>query len=163
MAEPKRHDRSMKIIPPHEPEVLRIRARESERIRLLDFDKAIIEVGRAFVAFVYYARELWNRRHLVRVLAGRDLKGSYEMNIVGFGWWLLEPLSLTIVYYVLINILQGSKTAGDPTRLLSILIAMLPFKWFTASLIGSMGVVRSNASLVNDIYIPRALLPITQL
>ncbi|MGZ4141800.1 MAG: ABC transporter permease [Actinomycetota bacterium] len=153
----------MKIIPSGDPDLIRIRARESESLRLLDFDRAIIEVGRAFVAFVRYARELWNRRSLVRVLAGRDLKGSYEMNIVGFGWWLLEPLSLTVVYYVLINILQGSATKNDPTRLLSILIAMLPFKWFTSSLIGAMSVVRSNASLVNDIYIPRALLPISQL
>jgi homopolymeric O-antigen transport system permease protein len=152
----------MKIIPAQDTGLIRIRARESERIRLLDFDKALIEIGRAFVAFVFYARELWNRRHLVRVLAGRDLKGSYEMNIVGFGWWLLEPMSLTVVYYVLINILSG-QSKNDPTRLLSILIAMLPFKWFTSALIGSMSVVRTNASLVNDIYIPRALLPISQL
>jgi lipopolysaccharide transport system permease protein len=155
----------MRLIPPREPEVIRVRARASDKFRWLDFDQLLLEVGRAFVTFVHYARELWNRRSLIRVLAGRQLKSDYEMNIVGFAWWLLEPLSLTAVYFVLINILQsGSKTsAADPTRLLSILIAMLPFKWFTSSLIGSMGVVRSNASLVNDVYIPRALLPITQL
>jgi ABC-type polysaccharide/polyol phosphate export permease len=153
----------MKIIPPQEPEIIRVRARESDKIRWLDFDQLLLEVGRAFVTFVKYARELWNRRSLVRVLAGRQLKSEYEMNIVGFAWWLLEPLSLTAVYFVLINILQSGRVASDPTRLLSILIAMLPFKWFTQSLIGSMGVVRANASLVNDVYLPRALLPITQL
>jgi lipopolysaccharide transport system permease protein len=155
----------MRLIPPREPEVIRVKARASEKFRWLDFDQLLLEVGRAFVTFVQYARELWNRRSLIRVLAGRQLKSDYEMNIVGFAWWLLEPLSLTAVYFVLINILQsGSKTAAvDHTRLLSILIAMLPFKWFTSSLIGSMGVVRANASLVNDVYIPRALLPITQL
>jgi len=154
----------MRLIPPNEPEVLRIRARASDKFRWLDFDQLLVEVGRAFVAFVYYARELWNRRNLIRVLAGRQLKSDYEMNIVGFAWWLLEPLSLTAVYFVLINILQrGGGSNQDPTRLLSILIAMLSFKWFTSSLIGSMGVVRANASLVNDVYIPRALLPITML
>ena len=152
----------MKIIPSYQPEVIRVTAGENKRIRLLDFDQAVVETGRSFIAFIQYTRELWGRRHLVRVLAGRDLKGSYEMNIVGFGWWLLEPLSLTAVYFVLINILSRGN-ANDPTRLLSILVALLPFKWFTSSLIGSMGVVRANASLVNDVYIPRALLPITQL
>jgi ABC-type polysaccharide/polyol phosphate export permease len=152
----------MKIIPSREPDVIRIRAREHKHIRWLDFDEALLEFGRSIVAFIRYVHELWDRRQLVRVLAGRELKGSYEMNVVGFGWWLLEPLSMTAVYYVLINILTH-RGASDPTRLLSILIAMLPFKWLSQSLIGSMGVVRANASLVTDVYIPRAMLPITQM
>jgi ABC-type polysaccharide/polyol phosphate export permease len=152
----------MKLIPPREPDVVRVRAREHQKLRILDFDEFIVETGRSIVAFFHYIRELWQRRTLVRVLAGRELKGTYEMNIVGFAWWLLEPLSMTLVYYVLINILTH-QSSQDPTRLLSILLAMLAFKWLSQSLVGAMGVVRGNASLVTDVYFPRALLPFTQL
>jgi lipopolysaccharide transport system permease protein len=151
----------VKLIPTRDLDVVHIRAQETHRARFLDFDELIVEAGRGAVAYLHYIRELWHRRPLVRVLAARELKSTYEMNIVGFGWWLLEPLSMTAVYYVLINILRHR--AGDPTQFLSILIALLSFKWLTQALVGSMGVVRANSSLVTDVYFPRALLPLTEL
>jgi homopolymeric O-antigen transport system permease protein len=152
----------MKLIPQREEDVVHVRARQATRIRVLDFDNFVVETGHGIVAFFHYIRELWHRRGLVRVLASRELKSTYEMNIIGFAWWLLEPLSMAAVYYVLINILRRSPT-NDPTQFLSILTALLAFKWFTQSIIGSMGVVRANSSLVTDVYFPRALLPVTEL
>jgi ABC-type polysaccharide/polyol phosphate export permease len=38
----------------------------------------------------------------------------------------------------------------------------LPFKWLSSSVIQSMTTVRGNASLVTDVYFPRALLPVTE-
>jgi len=152
----------VKLIPTRELDVVHVRAQADTRFRLLDFDQFIVETGQRFVDFTHYVRELWHRRALVPVLAGRELKSTYEMSAVGFAWWLLEPLSMTAVYYVLINILTH-RTSSDPTQFLSILIALLSFKWLTQSLVGSMGVVRANASLVTDVYFPRALLPLTQL
>jgi ABC-type polysaccharide/polyol phosphate export permease len=110
-----------------------------------------------------YLAESWQRRDLVRVLAGRELKSNYEMNIVGFAWWLLEPLSLTAVYYVFMEIVSGSGDAThEPNRILFILISLLSYKWLASSLIGAMGSVRANANLITDLYFPRALLPITE-
>lgn len=109
----------------------------------------------------FYARELWQRRDLVRVLAGRELKSQYEMNIIGFLWWLLEPLSLTVVYYVLMEIIAGGG-GHEPHRPLFILISLLSFKWLVSSLTGSMGAVRANANLITDVYFPRSLLPLTE-
>jgi ABC-type polysaccharide/polyol phosphate export permease len=152
----------MKLIPQREADVVHVRARQNEKIRILDFDNLVVEIAHGVVAFFHYIRELWQRRMLVRVLAARELKSTYEMNIVGFGWWLLEPLSMAAVYYVLINILTN-RGAGDKTLFLSILISLLSFKWLSQSLIGSMGVVRANQSLVTDVYFPRALLPLTEL
>ena len=152
----------MKLIPTREPDVVHVRAQQGTRFRILDFDNFVVEVGHAVVAFFHYIRELWQRRTLVRVLAARELKSTYEMNLVGFGWWLLEPLSMTAVYYVLLNILS-TRTAADPTQFVSILISLLSFKWLSQALVGSMGVVRGNSSLITDVYFPRALLPLTQL
>lgn len=116
--------------------------------------------ARQNVPFRYYVRELWERRGLVSVLAGRELKSSYEMNIVGFAWWLLEPLSLTLVYVVIVDFIFNS---AEPAYPLFVLVALLPYKWLSSSLIGSMGVVRANSSLITDVYFPRALLPITEI
>ena len=103
-----------------------------------------------------YLRELWVRRSLVRVLAARELKRQYEMNIVGFAWWLLEPLSLTLVYVVLVQFILRKGTPAYPVFILS---GILPWKWLSASVIGSMSIVRGNSNLITDVYFPRALLP----
>lgn len=106
-----------------------------------------------------YIREAWSRRGLVLVLSGRELKSTYEMNLVGFTWWLLEPLSLTLVYVVLFSYIL--KTA-EPAYPLFVLVALLSFKWLSSALIGAMSTVRKNATLVTDLYFPRALLPFSE-
>lgn len=107
----------------------------------------------------FYLREAWARRNLVGTLASRELKSTYEMNVVGFAWWLLEPLSLTLVYVVLVSVILK---AAEPAFPLYVLTALLPFKWLTSSLTGAMGMVRGNANLIQDLYFPRVLLPIAE-
>ena len=105
-----------------------------------------------------YLRELWSRKELVRVLASRELKSQYEMNVIGFAWWLAEPLTLTAVY-VLVATAFGVEIDAYP---LFVLCALLPFKWLSSALVGSMGTVRLNGQLVTDVYFPRALLPLVE-
>lgn len=112
------------------------------------------------VSLRFYLRELWRRRGLVPVLAGRELKRDYEMNIVGFAWWLLEPLSLTLVYVIVIDLIFDR---GTPAYPLFIIVGVLPWKWLSSTIVGSMGVVRGNASLITDVYFPRALLPMVEI
>src|SRR5687767_15630836 len=81
------------------------------------------------------------------------------MSVVGFGWWILEPLSFAVVYYALFTYIFNARR---PYHLLLLLVALLPFKWLSQSITKSMGTVRGNASLVMDVYFPRGLLPITE-
>ena len=106
-----------------------------------------------------YIKEAWQRKSLVRVLASRELKSTYEMNAVGFAWWMLEPLTLTLVYVVLVSFILK---AAEPAFPLYVVTALLPFKWMTSSLTGAMTVVRSNTNLIQDLYFPRALLPVAE-
>jgi ABC-type polysaccharide/polyol phosphate export permease len=106
-----------------------------------------------------YLRELWTRKDLIRVLASRELKSQYEMNVIGFAWWLAEPLTLTLIYVIVIDFILGS---SEPAFPLFVLCALLPFKWFASGLTGSMGTVRLNGQLVTDVYFPRALLPLVE-
>jgi ABC-type polysaccharide/polyol phosphate export permease len=144
---------------PKRPPVTRIKARPADAPRALDFDTLLVENAKKLVSFREYIKEMWHRRTLVRVLAGRQLKSSYELNLVGFVWWMLEPLSLAAVYYVLVTVLTHRNDKG---YILVVLVSLLPFKWFSSSVIQSMTTVRANASLVTDVYFPRALLPVTE-
>ena len=105
-----------------------------------------------------YLLELRSRKELVRVLVSRELRSQYEMNVIGFAWWLLEPLTLTAVY-LLVVVAFGITIPDYP---LFVLCALLPFKWLVSGLVGSIGTVRLNGQLVTDVYFPRALLPLVE-
>ena len=75
---------------PKKKPVTRLRARTTDTPRALDFDTLLVENARKIVGFREYIKEMWHRRGLVRVLAGRQLKSQYELNVVGFTWWLAE-------------------------------------------------------------------------
>jgi ABC-type polysaccharide/polyol phosphate export permease len=122
-------------------------------------DAVVIESARRTVSLPTYVREAWERRRLVRVLAARQLRSTYEINIVGFAWWLLEPLSLALVYYALFTFIFRR---NQPHYLLTLLVALLPFKWLSQTTTQSMGTIRGNAALILDVYFPRALLPVTE-
>jgi ABC-type polysaccharide/polyol phosphate export permease len=81
------------------------------------------------------------------------------MNVIGFAWWLAEPLTLTLVYVFIVQIAFKSAV---PDYALFVISALLPFKWLSSALIGSIGTVRLNGQLVTDVYFPRALLPLVE-
>src|SRR6266566_3753187 len=134
---------------PKRKPVTRLRARATEAPRALDFDTLLVENARKIVGFREYIKEMWHRRGLVRVLAGRQLKSQYELNVVGFAWWLGEPLSLAAVYYVLVGVLTHNH---DRVFILVVLISLLSFKWFQQSVIQSMNTVRANATLDGHLF-----------
>lgn len=118
-----------------------------------------VTAGRATSLSAYVA-EVWRHKGLVRVLAGRQLKAQHELNLVGFFWWLLEPLSFAAVYYVIVDVIFNRGGPGYP---LFVLISLLPYKWLVSSVTGSMGTIRSNGNLIANLYFPRALLPFVEL
>jgi lipopolysaccharide transport system permease protein len=122
-------------------------------------DSVVIENDSRLASYGAYINEMWDRKGLVRVLASRELKSSYDMNVVGFMWWLLEPLTLTGVYFVLFSVIFDNRREN---YLLVLLTALLPFKWFNQTIVQSMGTVRSHANLITDVYFTRALLPMTE-
>src|SRR5437588_11914001 len=98
--------------------VTRLRARTTDTPRALDFDTLLVENARKIVGFREYIKGMWHRRGLVRVLAGRQLKSQYELNVVGFALWLGAPLSLAAVYYVLVGVLTDNHDAAYGLALL---------------------------------------------
>jgi len=107
-----------------------------------------------------YLRDVLRHRTLIRVLVGRELKGAHEFNLVGFAWWLLEPLSFAAVYFTLIVVIFGNSSKA---YLLTVFVALLAYKWLVKTVTGSIGTVRNNAGLVANVFFPRAFLPIAEL
>jgi len=102
--------------------------------------------------------ELWNYRELVRNLVVRDLKVRYKSSVLGIAWSWLNPLLMMGVYTVLFTILLRNATI--PHYPVYLLCGLLPWNFFSDSMIQATGSIVANAHLVNKVYFPRSALPI---
>ncbi len=102
--------------------------------------------------------ELWGYRHLVGNLVRRDLKVRYKNSVLGFLWSLVSPLLMMLVFWAVFSVFLGG---GIPNYHVFVLVALLPWNWFSVSVNGGTRSVVGNASLINKIYFPREILPIS--
>jgi ABC-type polysaccharide/polyol phosphate export permease len=97
-------------------------------------------------------------KFLTKNLIGRTVRGRYRNSMLGYFWSVLEPLMLSIVYYFLFNML-----AGNPDRLYGVwvLIGVIIWSSFGKSLTATITSLSSNKGVINLIYFPRVIFPIS--
>lgn len=103
--------------------------------------------------------ELVQYRELILNLVIRDLKVRYKNSVLGFLWSLVNPLLMMVIFTVVFTImLPGSGVENFPVF---VLCGILPWNFFSASVIGSTNSIVGNAHLIKKVYFPREVLPIS--
>ena len=93
-------------------------------------------------------------RQLLKHFISRDLKVRYHNSILGYGWSVLEPLALTVTFYILFAILSDSE---DPYRPLTILLGILAWSLFSKTFSNGTTSIQRNSSLIQRVYFPREI------
>ena len=101
--------------------------------------------------------EILSRRRLVRYLVQADLRKKGADTLLGNIWWVLDPLLQMVVYVVFVAIILQASTPDYPLFILS---AILPWKWFTASINDATTSVVSQERLIKQIQFPKIVLPV---
>jgi ABC-type polysaccharide/polyol phosphate export permease len=99
-------------------------------------------------------RNLYDNRQLLKHFIGRDLKVRYHNSILGYGWSVLEPLALTVTFYILFAILSDSE---DPYRPLTILLGILAWSLFAKTFSNGTTCIQRSSSLIKRVYFPREI------
>jgi len=109
--------------------------------------------------------DLRSSRELLVNLTLRDIRGKYKRTALGQVWSLINPIAQMATYAVVFSILltvQPKK--GDPSGLdvfaLWLSCALLPWLFFSNTVTTGMGVLVTNANLINKVYFPRETLVI---
>lgn len=105
-----------------------------------------------------YLLDLWNRREFAWFLALGNLKARNASTALGLFWWVLNPLLLTAVYFLVFVVLIDS--ARDIAYLMS---GMFVFHFTGKALTGGASAVLNNSKLIINQRFPRLILPISQL
>lgn len=99
-------------------------------------------------------------RYLLRNLVARDLKARYKNSVLGILWSVLNPLFLMIVFTILFSVLGNNEIRHYP---IFVLVGLIPWNFFSGSLISGSTSVTGNSSLVKKVYFPREMLPMSAL
>ena len=102
--------------------------------------------------------ELWRFRQLVAVLVVRELKVRYKRSVLGLLWTMLNPLLLMVVYAVVFTTILP---AAQPNFSIFLLAGLLPWLYFSTSLMQGLMSVLSNQELVRKIRLPQAVFPLS--
>jgi ABC-type polysaccharide/polyol phosphate export permease len=105
--------------------------------------------------------ELWQYRELVQNLVIRDLKVRYRNSVLGVFWSLFNPLLMTVVFTVVFTVMTPYSSVDIEKFPVFVLCAILPWNFFSSSVIGAIRSIIDNAPLVNKVYFPREILPIS--
>ena len=76
--------------------------------------------------------------------------------LLGNVWWVLDPLLQMVVYVVFVTIIVRAPTPDYP---LFIFAAILPWKWFTASMTDATSSIVRQDQLIKQIQFPKIVLP----
>ncbi|AWB88634.1 ABC transporter permease [Salinibacterium hongtaonis] len=113
-----------------------------------------------------YLKDFLSARELLANLTLREVKGKYKRTVFGQLWSLVNPLAVMLVYTLVFGILfQLPPQVGDPSGIeyyaLWLLCGLLPWLFFAGVLNAGTSVLVGNAGLIQKVYFPRAVLPLS--
>ena len=103
-------------------------------------------------------REIYNYREMLISLIRKELRGKYKASVLGFMWSFLTPLFQMLVYIVVFSQILKS---GIEHFAIFLLVSLMPWNFFSASITNGSTCVISQENLVKKIYFPRIILPLS--
>jgi ABC-type polysaccharide/polyol phosphate export permease len=101
--------------------------------------------------------DIRSRRRLVRYLVQADVHKRGADTLLGNIWWVLDPLLQMVVYLVFVSIIVPKSIPDYP---LFIFAAILPWKWFSASITDATTSIVRQDQLIKQIQFPKLVLPV---
>ena len=94
----------------------------------------------------------------------RELRSKYKRSVIGWGWSMINPLANMAIYTIVFAVLlKTTPPEGVPSGVhnyaIMLLAAMLPWSFFSGSVMESMGALLGNQNLIQKTYFPRELIP----
>ncbi|MBV9543206.1 MAG: ABC transporter permease [Chloroflexi bacterium] len=105
-------------------------------------------------------RELWEYRELAYLLGWRDVTIRYKQTVFGAAWAIIQPFLMMVAFSIFFGQLARVPSNGIPYPIFSY-AALLPWNYFSQSMMRASNVLVSSSSLITKVYFPRMLLPIS--
>ncbi|MGH8875001.1 MAG: ABC transporter permease [Acidimicrobiia bacterium] len=108
-----------------------------------------------------YLLDLWNRREFAWFLAMGNLKARHASTALGLFWWVLNPLLLAAVYFLVFGVIF--RGAQGPDYIGYLLSGIFVFHYTHHAMTGGAHSILQNSKLLANLRFPRLVLPIASL
>src|SRR6476469_10132777 len=99
-------------------------------------------------------------RGLIQSLVARELKARYRGSVLGFLWSFINPLLLLSIYTFVFTVIIPNRNVLTQPFAIFIFSGILPWNWFSSSLIEASGSLVSGGNLIKKVLFPAEILPI---
>lgn len=107
-----------------------------------------------------YFRELWLRREFAFETSKASMRGATTNTFFGQAWLILNPLLLSLVYYLLVTVISRSEATRGWEYFAHLTGGLFVFYFFQGSVSNAAGSVVNAGGLVLNTAFPRLLLPL---
>jgi len=105
--------------------------------------------------------ELWRYRDLFLVLAWRDISVRYKQTVLGVAWAIIQPVVTMIIFTFIFNHMANIQSGDGTPYPIFLYAGQLLWQYFSGTLTNASNAMVANAGLVQKVYFPRLILPIT--
>lgn len=106
--------------------------------------------------------ELWAFRDLLSALAIRDIKLRYKQTVLGAAWVVLQPLMGAGIFTFVFGTLADLPTEDGIPMFMVAFCGMFAWTAFSQTLSKVSGCMVGNQSMIQKVYFPRMILPLSQ-
>jgi len=108
----------------------------------------------------HFIRDMVQYREPLISLVGKEFKVRYKNAALGFLWSILNPLLLMLVLSLVIPII-GRDFVQNYRYPAFVLCGLIPWTFMSQSLSRGTGAVLENAGLIQKVYFPREIVPLS--
>lgn len=108
--------------------------------------------------YIRALQEVWAYRQMILRLVSKDLRTRYKGSLLGFFWTFLNPLLQLLVYTFVFSVIMPSSVQNYAMFLF---VALVPWIFLSTSLTGGSTSILASKNLVQKIYFPRAVIPLS--
>ena len=103
-------------------------------------------------------KELYKYREFLKTSVLKEFRGKYKKSFLGVLWSFLNPLSQVLIYSLVFPFILGNRIDN---YIVYLIIGMMPWNFFSGTVLQSAACIVSNAGIVKKVYFPREILPIS--
>ena len=132
----------------------------SKNLKFLDSEESNWIVSSSNRSITKGLTELFRSRSVFYALVKRELKSRYRGSLLGFGWALGKPISMLLVYSIVIGEILGASRSIEYFALY-LFVGLMFWGFFSEAVVSATNSVVITGGLVQKVAFPREILPIT--
>lgn len=110
-----------------------------------------------------FISDLYANRFVISELAKRDFKNMYVGSALGIIWTFVQPLAMTLILWIVFVFGFKSQAVGDIPFVLYLLTGLIPWNFFSETLVKSTNVMSEYSFIVKKVQFRVSILPLVKI